>query len=169
MTDTPRKRKQREAPEYDLQKDCVRWLREQDYLFFAAPVDKYLPGTPQQKGMALQHWRARGFSNGFPDLFVFQMGSTWRMHADLEVTNQTTINGQHPQGMTVGGLGVELKVGNKPLTRYQAAWRDDLRQRGYAFVVVRNLQQLQAYVRLHHGQGVSAELMASVTEAVQLD
>ena len=71
--------------------------------------------------------------------------------------------------MTVGGLGVELKVGNKPLTRYQAAWRDDLRQRGYAFVVVRNLQQLQAYVRLHHGQGVSAELMASVTEAVQLD
>ena len=109
MTDTPRKRK-REAPEYDLQKDCVRWLREQDYLFFAAPVDKYLPGTPQQKGMALQHWRARGFSNGVPDLFVFQMGSTWRMHADLEVTNQTTINGQHPQGMT---RQVTLQIGLK--------------------------------------------------------
>ena len=55
------------------------------------------------------------------------------------------------------------------LGRQPGLWRDDLRQRGYAFVVVRNLQQLQAYVRLHHGQGVSAELMASVTEAVQLD
>ena len=161
-------------PEYELQKECVRWLKQEDYLFFAAPADKFLHGLPREKGMALQIWRARGFSNGFPDLFVFQMGSGNRLHADLEVTKSSCPApwkyGSVP--LPVAGLGIELKIGRNPLTRYQESWRDALRGRGYAFVVVRNLNQLKAYVRLHHGQDrscLTAEEMASISVAQRLD
>ena len=151
-------------PEYELQKECVRWLKQEDYLFFAAPADKFLHGSPRKKGMALQHRRVR----------VFQIGSGNRLHADLEVTKSSCPApwkyGSVP--LPVAGLGIELKIGRNPLTRYQESWRDALRGRGYAFVVVRNLNQLKAYVRLRHGQDrscLTAEEMASISVAQRLD
>ena len=151
-------RLRRPRPEKALQKQCVKWLRENGYLVVCSPNDMVLSGTAPERARQMNGWKARGFSPGFPDLFVFQMGSTMRLLPELGVTSQSS----QPQGMSVGGLGIELKVGNNQLSPAQSEWRDELRRRGYAYVVVRSLDQLIAYVRLHHGQGVTNELLRSV-------
>ena len=130
----------------------MAWLRKEQYLFMCSPNDMVLSGDAAQRSIQMNSWKARGFAPGFPDLFVFEMGSTMRLHPQLRVTNQSA----RPHGMSVGGLGIELKVGDGTLTDLQQKWCDDLRANGFAYVVARSFDEFVSLVRAHHGHGVPA-------------
>ena len=136
-------KRSRNHEEHDLQKECVNWLRANDYLVVAVANDVVLSGkTPQHRARQMASLKAMGLHVGFPDLFVLRMGTSARSLHGLRIEAQ-------PGLPACGGLGVELKVRGRPLTRLQEKCRDDMRARGYAYVTVGSLEQLQYFLKFH--------------------
>ena len=136
--------------ERQLQNASVAWLRSMGFLFISRPeMDMKLHGDKKERAIQMAKFKARGASLGFPDLFIFCMGSTIRTLDELKTRGPPSRQGA--RGFSVGGLAVELKVGNNPLTPAQVTWREQLRDAGYAYVVVRSLRELQDKLDAHQG------------------
>ena len=139
--------KKRAHHEADLQKECVQWLTSNGIRHVSIPNDVVLAGNAKQRAIQMANKKSLGLQPGFPDLFIFEMGSTERLHPELRVEKQTEM----PCGLSVGGLAIELKVEGRKLRPEQAEWQQALRRNGYASVVVRSLEELKMYYDLHTG------------------
>ena len=93
----PEKRQNKQL-EKELQIACFDWGKRSGFLLCSVPSGATFAGNPVQRAIQSNAMRARGVSNGFPDMLIFN---------------------NSPAGHR--GLAVELKIGRQPASACQVS------------------------------------------------
>ena len=84
--------------EKELQIACFDWGKRSGFLLFSVPSGATFAGNTVQRAIQANAMKARGVSNGFPDMLIFN---------------------NSPAGHR--GLAVELKIGRQPVSACQVS------------------------------------------------
>ena len=144
----PKARKPMAHPEDDIQKECVRWFKEEAYpelapLLFHPNNEPYFGAgkTPDQKARAGARAKSMGVTPGVADLILLYPSAVNKYARYDEIQESQPIH----------ALCIEMKSRTGAQSDSQREWQRIVTQNGYSYVVCRSVEQFKRIIRDYIG------------------